>query len=84
MFSPRSRGPTGTYAYMAPEVYDNNVTPKVDVWALGIVAGQKKLGRAGRLGDVWVGLSAEMMENYGELEVRTWGKRTAQEPKLGW
>ncbi|CAL1134794.1 unnamed protein product [Cladocopium goreaui] len=33
-----SRGPTGTYAYMAPECYDNNVTPKVDVWALGIVA----------------------------------------------
>eukprot|EP00434_Breviolum_minutum_P009068 symbB.v1.2.007984.t1/scaffold496.1/size195705/8 len=36
--STESRGPTGTYAYMAPEAYDNNVTPKVDVWALGIVA----------------------------------------------
>ncbi|CAK8991438.1 Calcium-dependent protein kinase 1 (PbCDPK1) [Durusdinium trenchii] len=36
--SSMSRGPTGTYAYMAPEVYDNNITPKVDVWALGIVA----------------------------------------------
>ena len=34
----RSRGPTGTYAYMAPECYDNHVTPKVDVWALGIAA----------------------------------------------
>ncbi|CAJ1411444.1 unnamed protein product [Effrenium voratum] len=44
------RGPMGTYPYMAPEIYDNNVTPKVDVWALGIVSyevlcGHRPFGR---------------------------------------
>ena len=27
----------GTWAYMAPEIFEDVVTPKIDIWALGVV-----------------------------------------------
>ena len=27
----------GTWAYMAPETFEDVVTPKIDIWALGVV-----------------------------------------------
>ncbi|CAE7203737.1 CPK4 [Symbiodinium sp. CCMP2592] len=28
----------GTWAYMAPEIFEDVITPKIDIWALGVVA----------------------------------------------
>ena len=27
----------GTWAYMAPEIFEDVITPKIDIWALGVV-----------------------------------------------
>merc|ERR1719210_1627129 len=35
----------GTWAYMAPEVFNDEVSPKSDVWALGVVIYELLVGR---------------------------------------